>query len=110
MRPSRRPTDPYTLLGVPIGATRAEIRRAYRRRALEIHPDVAGSDTTDAMADLNGARDQLLEHAATRRQPGMGDAASTSRTQSPDDPGYSHAPTWDDYWAAWNDPPRRRPG
>jgi DnaJ family protein C protein 17 len=31
--------DPHAVLGVPLDATEAEIRRAYRRRALELHPD-----------------------------------------------------------------------
>lgn len=112
MRPSRRPADAHTVLGVEPGATRAEIRRAYRRRALEIHPDVAETDTTAEMAALNEARDQLLGGRTTGRDtssdPGPG-SASTSRHRPATKPGYDHAPTWDDYWSAWNDPPRRPP-
>jgi molecular chaperone DnaJ len=111
MRPARRPADPHAVLGVRPGATRAEIRRAYRRRALEIHPDVAGTDTTAEMAALNGARDQLLPLAPARRGPGgaAGSSAGTGRPTAAD-AGYSHTPTWDDYWAAWNDPPRKPAG
>ena len=112
MHPSRRPVDAHDVLGVEPGATRSEIRRAYRRRALEIHPDVAASDTTAEMAALNEARDQLLWV-----KPTMG-AASQERDASSQPtrphrptakPGYDHSPTWDDYWSAWNDPPRRPP-
>jgi len=39
-------TDPYVVLGVRSGADVAEIRRAFRRRARELHPDV--SDAPDA--------------------------------------------------------------
>ena len=34
--------EPYAVLGVGTSATHAEIRRAYRRRLCDIHPDLAG--------------------------------------------------------------------
>lgn len=37
----RRIRDPYRVLGVPTDATNEQIRRAYRRRARELHPDLA---------------------------------------------------------------------
>ena len=113
MRPSRRPADAYSILGVAPGASRAEIRRAYRRRALEVHPDVAASDTTADMAALNGARDQLLARPSARLAADPddpGDPGDEDRPGPPKptaEPTFSHVPTWDDYWAAWNDPPRR---
>jgi hypothetical protein len=109
MRPFRQPADPYAVIGVRLGATRAEIRGAYRRRALEIHPDVAGRDSTAEMAALNHARDWLLEHTPGARSSAHNGSDMTDRPDSrpPEEPAFSHAPTWDDYWAAWNDPPRR---
>ena len=35
--------DLYQLLGIKRGATRAEIRKAYRRKAKTSHPDSGGS-------------------------------------------------------------------
>ena len=74
MRPNRRAPDAFAVLGVAAGASRAEIRRAYRKRALEIHPDVARTDTTADMAALNGARDQLLARATSRAVTEEGEA------------------------------------
>ncbi len=110
MRPSRRPADPHALLGVEPGATSAEIRRAYRRRALEVHPDVAGQDATADMAALNDARDRLLARSPGRRARDTAGGVDPERPRprrAKDEPSFNHAPTWDDYWAAWNDPPRR---
>lgn len=39
-----RPVAAHAVLGVEPGATRAQIRTAYRRRALATHPDQGGSD------------------------------------------------------------------
>lgn len=45
--------DYYEQLGVEPSASAAELRRAYRRRAREAHPDLAGSDA--GMTRLNEA-------------------------------------------------------
>jgi hypothetical protein len=110
VRPSGRPADAYSLLGIEPGASRAEIRRAYRRRALEVHPDLATTDTTADMAALNDARDRALAHAPGRRAPDplrRSDGGQPEPHRPPAEPSFSHTPTWDDYWSAWNDPPRR---
>jgi hypothetical protein len=47
-------------LGVSVGASRAEIERAYRTRMKTAHPDHGG--TVERAAALNQARDLLLPH------------------------------------------------
>jgi len=77
---------------------------------MQIHPDVADRDTTAEMADLNAARDLLLGHVTGGAAPGPNGTAADSGASSSGpatEPAFSHAPVWDDYWSAWNDPPRR---
>ncbi len=52
--------EAYAVLGLAPGATVADVKRAYLRRARLIHPDVAGPAATSKMAQLNGARDVLI--------------------------------------------------
>lgn len=48
----------YAILGLPVGASRAEIQAAYRRLIQRLHPDQGGSEYLAAC--LNQARDLLL--------------------------------------------------
>ncbi|HXY58923.1 MAG TPA: hypothetical protein VEH76_10110 [Methylocystis sp.] len=50
----------FAALGLRIGASRADIERAYRERMKRAHPDHGGS--AQAAARLNQARDLLLPH------------------------------------------------
>lgn len=51
----------YQILGVHQGATEGEITKAYRKRALELHPDKTGTDLSEEwMKKLNDAKSVLL--------------------------------------------------
>lgn len=59
----------YDELGVPPDASEDALRAGYRRRARQLHPDVAGEDgaTGDAMRRLNGAWAVLGDPEQRRR-------------------------------------------
>lgn len=62
-RPSRsRPQTPYEILGISSNATTQEIRRAYKLRALSLHPDKnPGRDTTKLFQQLVAAYESLID-------------------------------------------------
>uniref|UniRef100_S4RPP7 DnaJ (Hsp40) homolog, subfamily C, member 9 n=2 Tax=Petromyzon marinus TaxID=7757 RepID=S4RPP7_PETMA len=57
--------DLYALLGVPRGASEGDVRRGYRRKALDTHPDRAGPGATRAF-QLLGKAYTLLKDKDTR--------------------------------------------
>jgi molecular chaperone DnaJ len=56
--------DAYAVLGVERDASAAEIRRAFRRLALRLHPDRAGPASTEAFQRLARAYARLATPAA----------------------------------------------
>ena len=59
LRPKK---DPYQVLGIQPGADPDEIRSAYRKMALQFHPDVnAGPEAEARMKEINLAYDSLKD-------------------------------------------------
>jgi hypothetical protein len=56
------PEQPWQVLGVQMGASRSEIEQAYRRLAMQHHPDRGGDQ--GEMARINAAREAMMERAA----------------------------------------------
>lgn len=57
----------YKILGITKTATQDEIKQAYRRKAMEFHPDRnLGRDSTKDMVDVNVARDILMDPVKRR--------------------------------------------
>lgn len=63
-------TDPYKVLGVPRDATKEEIKKAYRKKGKECHPDLHPDDpnATAKMAEINEAYDMLTNPEKYQKQ------------------------------------------
>ena len=66
--------DPYAVLGVRPGAPDQEVAAAYREAAKRWHPDKAGTDSEERMAEINAAYD--LVRAAAQHEVTGGPAPS----------------------------------
>ena len=67
-------TDPHRVLGVSPGAGEDEIKKAYRKKAKECHPDLHPDDphATEKMNEVNEAYDMLMHPEKYRGQPQQG--------------------------------------
>ena len=61
--------DPYAVLGVRPGTPESEIAAAYREQAKRWHPDKAGADGEQRMAEINVAYDVLRAGAQHTYRP-----------------------------------------
>ena len=64
--------DPYRVLGVSRDATKEEIKKAYRKKAKEYHPDLNPDNpkAAEKMNEINEAYDMLNNPEKYRRQQG----------------------------------------
>lgn len=62
--------NPYRVLGIPEGASQEEIKKAYRKKAKEYHPDLHPDDptVTQKMSEVNEAYDMLMNPEKYARQ------------------------------------------
>ena len=58
--------DPHAILGLPRGASRAEIKAAYRRLAKAFHPDTAGEAAVPRFLAIQAAYETLIGTAPGR--------------------------------------------
>ena len=62
--------DPNELLGIEPGASEEEIRRAFRRKAKTVHPDVSDApDAAEQFKRLKDAHDLLIERLSSPETP-----------------------------------------
>jgi DnaJ-class molecular chaperone len=66
-----KPLDPYLVLGIQRGADPTEVKRAYRRLVLLLHPDVNGDPAcAERLREVQSAYEQLGAREPHRAQPG----------------------------------------
>ena len=63
--------EAYAMLGLPVGASRAEVQAAYRRLIQRLHPDQGGSAYLAAC--LNRARDLLRANFGQKKDDDISD-------------------------------------
>lgn len=84
--------DYYRSLGVPKGASEGEIKRAYRKLARQLHPDVTGDDprSTERFKEITEAY-EVLSDAKRRRSYDLFGAPGASSQPEPPFAGFADA-------------------
>ncbi len=96
-------TEYYRILGLSPGASLEEIKRAYRARAKQYHPDLnKAPDAQERFIEVNEAYEFLL-HLHTTPPPADGTTRSASRRRPP-----YHQPSADELFREWMAGERRK--
>ncbi|MBM9432763.1 molecular chaperone DnaJ [Flaviflexus equikiangi] len=105
--------DYYDILGVSRSATQDEIKRAYRKLARKLHPDVAGPDKEGEFKDVTAAY-EVLSNEEKRRLYDMGGESAVRNGGAPGGFGGSFQDIFDTFFggatAARGPVPRGRRG
>lgn len=74
-------TDPYRVLGISRDASKEEIKKAYRKKAKEYHPDLHPNDSKAAekMNEINEAYDMLSNPEKYQKRESQGTGTSHSQ-------------------------------
>lgn len=75
--------DAYRVIGVPRNATTAEVRRAFYRRALQVHPDKGGQ--TEEFQELQRAYDEVMAERGASHKTSRDDEDESDPQQSKQD-------------------------
>jgi hypothetical protein len=72
--------DPFEVLGIPRTATLKEVKTAYRKKALKLHPDVnKAPDARDKFMECKTAYQDIIDKGENAGGGGFGDGARRSR-------------------------------
>ena len=62
-------SNPYSRLGLAPGASLSDVKRAYRRLAMHLHPDRAGTGSVQTFLAIKAAYEWIVDHP-TLTEPG----------------------------------------
>ena len=97
-------SDPHRVLGVSPGASQDEIKKAYRQKAKECHPDLHPDDprATEKMNEINEAYDMLMhpeKYQARQQQGAYGPGSGPYQQSNPY--GQQGNPYGQQNWGGW---------
>jgi curved DNA-binding protein CbpA len=99
-------SDCYAILGVQSTATEDEIRKAYRKKALQYHPDKNSSSTAEEIFKQINKAYETLSDADKRRAYDLQQqqTANTKSSSSSSSQHYKHEPSFQSHFTSTNNP------